>query len=927
MIKSDKDILLGYIEELLLSEKDIVVLSDDNDIININVNGRSFFLYIKSLTYAGNPYPLNTTRAQLPRRDDFKSIKDSNAIFIFLGYDEENEVFACWEPQKTKARLNEKQYVSFFSRLHLQVIAKEKDFVKTSLQNGLKYVLFRLDILPKFLLTIDDFFPDLISFGLPETPEINQGKIFDLEDDNSIVSFIEELYKNDTNESILFLVSSCINKFGKTYYNMTLRDWQILVSEYIEQKHPSISEGDEIEEKITDQIDVVDKSYGGNDNNSRLLVDFLENEVFPESSERFRDFLNKILSYPNFSLEETKDLFNRYYDGDQKAFDLLVKSNLKIVVSIACQFKNCGTSLEDLIQVGSMGLINAIKFYRNKDGANFNSYIRFGIYAYISDSALDLPYLLTLPARIVNEHIKYRRLYDEFVRKNDYPPSIYDIDLGEEVGIKRKIFLSQIPPDLRDTICFIEDYDSIEDTTNMPDEGLMEESQRIYIRSLLNNLSKRDNIFLSMYYGIGYPEETLDQIGEIYGLTRERVRQIVEKSRRKIKEHLGLLKKEKDDDKRKGEGGNHVNNKKKNVKKENSSWQNLTSINHKINHYKEEDCILRVLQKTPWFIRRSAMDISKQIEREEGVYIDPESVKLSLQKMPHIDCVKGKYKLVENTVPKRNQKDSAILYKKSSQVKLPNELAQTSPTEKSLIFPNNPPSPSNYSSSTSLLELRNCGLLTRKECKHCHYKGLFTIGDVQQKIQKYNLTPDSSRFTKHTINLWFKIVGFLESSPIKDSVKDITDIIQPNPQDNNLEDSYVKYFLKIDSIRQSKNNGHTSIAKPVLLLAIIDGITEGEIKNNQVTLNEWLEGKYNSLMTSFSRQSKITPINMPFWHLESDGFWHLIILKGKTRYVTPTIRWLKENVLYASLDDELWFLLQKDEWRNKLRNFIISNKL
>ncbi len=629
-----------------------------------------------------------------------------------------------------------------------------------------------------------------------------------------------------------------------------------------------------------------------------------------------------------YNNDEIISLFKRYHNGDAKAYDLLVKGHLNLVYQTARLFVNKGLSLEDLFQEGSIGLLKAIDTFYYTSGERFTSYAQLVIYYSIKRAIPRLGCHVKIPERHVLYHNKIRKIIESHEQANGFPPSFYEIKLDEKVSseLLRPIF--NLPDDLLDMTILKDDMDFIVDDSFLSDKKMDIDSERYDVLRLVHSLSKRESKFLEAYYGLnGVLSESLEQIAMTYGLTRERVRQIVEKSRRKLQENVGLRKKKNNDNKRKGEREHKITNKKKIVKKDNNSRQNTISNNIKINHYKKEDCILRVLQKTPWFIRRSAMDISKQIEREEGVYIDPESVKLSLQKMPHIDCVKGKYKLVENTVPKQNQKDSAILYKKSSQVKLPNELAQTSPTEKSLIFPNNPPSPSNYSSSTSLQELRNCGLLTRKECIHCHYKGLFTIGDVQLKIQKYNLTPDSSRFTKHTINLWFKIVGFLESSPIKDSEKDITDIIQPNPQDNNLEDSYVKYFLKIDSIRQSKNNGHTSIAKPVLLLAIIDGITEGEIKNNQVTLNEWLEGKYNSLMTSFSRQSKITPINMPFWHLESDGFWHLNILKGKTRYVTPTIRWLKENVLYASLDDELWFLLQKDEWRNKLRNFIISNKL
>ena len=71
----------------------------------------------------------------------------------------------------------------------------------------------------------------------------------------------------------------------------------------------------------------------------------------------------------------------------------------------------------------------------------------------------------------------------------------------------------------------------------------------------------------------------------------------------------------------------------------------------------------------------------------------------------------------------------------------------------------------------------------------------------------------------------------------------------------------------------------------------------------------------------------ITSISMPFWYLETDGFWHLNIQGEKTNKTTPTTNWLKDNVLYASFNKDLWYLLQNEKWRKKLREFIIKHKL
>ena len=85
MRKLDKEHLTWYIRELLHLEKDITIISDGN-VTHLEVKGVDFYFYIKSLTYAGKPYPLNTTRAQLPQREEFGAIKASNAVnFIILG--------------------------------------------------------------------------------------------------------------------------------------------------------------------------------------------------------------------------------------------------------------------------------------------------------------------------------------------------------------------------------------------------------------------------------------------------------------------------------------------------------------------------------------------------------------------------------------------------------------------------------------------------------------------------------------------------------------------------------------------------------------------------------------------------------------------------------------------------------------------------
>ena len=138
------------------------------------------------------------------------------------------------------------------------------------------------------------------------------------------------------------------------------------------------------------------------------------------------------------------------------------------------------------------------------------------------------------------------------------------------------------------------------------------------------------------------------------------------------------------------------------------------------------------------------------------------------------------------------------------------------------------------------------------------------------------------------------------------------------------------YTDRTQNLRQAKIRGEIIVAKPVLLLALIDGIEAGVFRDNLFTMNEWLEDHYLSLMRQYTHHSqfdKPTDINNPFWHLATDGFWHLQLRTEAGRGETPSKAWLRDNVVGARLDDELWVLLQNIEWRERLRNFIVSHKL
>ena len=139
------------------------------------------------------------------------------------------------------------------------------------------------------------------------------------------------------------------------------------------------------------------------------------------------------------------------------------------------------------------------------------------------------------------------------------------------------------------------------------------------------------------------------------------------------------------------------------------------------------------------------------------------------------------------------------------------------------------------------------------------------------------------------------------------------------------------YVKHIDKIRQAKVNGEIILAKPALLVSLIDALDEDVYKHNEFFINEWLEERYKRILSQYVKNSQFatkTSIDKPFWHLESDGFWYLNCPGDHVqKSYTPSKAWQKENVVFAYFEDSLWILLQNKIWRTKLRDYIIEHKL
>lgn len=269
----------------------------------------------------------------------------------------------------------------------------------------------------------------------------------------------------------------------------------------------------------------------------------VEHFITKEHSEPFLNYLKELSKYGTISNDDTMMLFERYRDGDDKAFDLLVKSNMKHVLGYAYLFTQQGVEYEDLIQEGCIGLIRSIQKFDHTRGRDFYNFAKRGILSAISKSLLEQAYFIDYPVTAVVNHHKLNRILDKQEQEFEYEPSPLNIDYdGIDEG-KAMPHYYKLPYDLCGAVEYVEDMDVMEGDSEIPDAGLMAQSIEFDILKILCSLSERENIFLQEYYGLnGRKSKSIEEIGKKNDLTRERVRQIIEKSIYKIRLFIGLKK-------------------------------------------------------------------------------------------------------------------------------------------------------------------------------------------------------------------------------------------------------------------------------------------------------------------------------------------------------------------------------------------------
>jgi len=254
-------------------------------------------------------------------------------------------------------------------------------------------------------------------------------------------------------------------------------------------------------------------------------------------------YLHEIGKVELLSAEKEVELAKRIKKGDKEALETLIKANLRFVVSVSKQYQNQGLSLPDLINEGNLGLIKAAERFDETRGFKFISYAVWWIRQSILQALAEQARIVRLPLNKIGSINKINKAFNKLEQEYQREPTVDEIadlmesrsDLVEDSMNFSNIHVSMDAP-LRDEEAN-NMYDvMLNDDSPSPDNELISSSLKQEIERSLATLGDREAEILRYYYGLrNYQPHTLEEIGDEFGLTRERVRQIKEKAIKKLK--------------------------------------------------------------------------------------------------------------------------------------------------------------------------------------------------------------------------------------------------------------------------------------------------------------------------------------------------------------------------------------------------------
>ena len=253
-------------------------------------------------------------------------------------------------------------------------------------------------------------------------------------------------------------------------------------------------------------------------------------------------YLQEIGKEDLITVEEEVELAQRIKKGDQEALEKLTKANLRFVVSVAKQYQNQGLSLPDLINEGNLGLIKAAEKFDETRGFKFISYAVWWIRQSILQALAEQSRIVRLPLNQVGSLNKINKAFARFEQENERTPSPEELasalDLPKE-KVTDTLRVSGRHVSVDAPFADGEDNSLLDVLVNTDspnaDRGLINESLGTEVERALATLTEREKDIIKYFFGIGCSEMTLEEIGEKFGLTRERVRQIKEKAIRRLR--------------------------------------------------------------------------------------------------------------------------------------------------------------------------------------------------------------------------------------------------------------------------------------------------------------------------------------------------------------------------------------------------------
>ena len=264
----------------------------------------------------------------------------------------------------------------------------------------------------------------------------------------------------------------------------------------------------------------------------------ISNKRFIETTEdSISNYLKEVRKIDLIKPEEEVILAKKILGGDDGALNKLVNSNLRFVISVAKEYQGQGVPLVDLISEGNYGLIKAAKRFDHTKGFRFISYAVWWVKQSILQSLCEHSRTVRLPVNIVNQLSKVKKEMAKFEQENQRKATSNDMDLSTLSHPTCSSLNEKINEDGDEVLDLVAD-----NTFEKPDTNILtEEVLKSELEKTLSILSEREKRIVDMYFGIDGSSLTLEQIGDEFGLTKERIRQIKEKALRKLKNNCDNL--------------------------------------------------------------------------------------------------------------------------------------------------------------------------------------------------------------------------------------------------------------------------------------------------------------------------------------------------------------------------------------------------